>query len=497
MLLSISPDSISMPDDFHSQDLARELDEALFGVAEVQAELHYEDAKTALQDLVSRLDLTPTERQGLETELSGLETTIEKLESATVQIAVFGMVGRGKSSLLNAIVGQPIFKTGPLHGVTQASQTVQWRLSREAVGGSGDEIWQASFPSLGNSRIELIDTPGLDEVDGQRRGHLARQVAQQADLVLFVVAGDITQVEYDGLLQVRDAGKPLLLVFNQIDRYPDADRQAIYEQIRDRRVREILDPERIVMAAAAPRTARATQHPDGSLGVALVPGAPQVDDLKLKILDILHREGKSLIALNSLLYADDVNQKTIARKLEIRDRSADRIIWQATVAKAVAIALNPIAAADLVGAAVVDVILIVTLSKLYGLPVTRTGAIELLQKIALGMGSIGASEWLANLGLSSLKGLLGLATPVTGGLALGGYLSVALSQASLAGIATYSIGQVAKTYLANGASWGDDSPKAAIARILASIDETSILDRLKDELQAKISRERSGETRSD
>ncbi|RMG14306.1 MAG: DUF697 domain-containing protein [Cyanobacteria bacterium J055] len=485
-----------MPDSHH-QDIARDLDEALFGVAEMQAELHYEGAKTALRDLVSRLDLTPTEREGLETELSGLETAIEKLESATVQIAVFGMVGRGKSSLLNAIVGQPIFKTGPLHGVTQDSQTVQWRVSREAVGGSSDEIWQASFPSLGNSRIELIDTPGLDEVDGQRRAKLARQVAQQADLVLFVVAGDITQVEYDGLLQVRDAGKPLLLVFNQIDRYPDADRQAIYEQIRDRRVREILDPDRIVMAAAAPCVPKATRRPDGSLEVELVPGTPQVDDLKLKILEILHREGKSLIALNSLLYADDVNQKTIARKLEIRDRSANRLIWQATVAKAVAIALNPIAAADLVGAAVVDVILIVTLSKLYGLPVTRIGAIELLQKIALGMGGIGASEWLVNLGLSSLKGVLGLATPVTGGLALGGYLSVALSQASLAGVATYGIGQVAKTYLANGASWGDESPKAAIARILASIDETSILDRLKDELQAKISRERRGEIRSD
>lgn len=469
----------------HDQNLARELDEALFGVADLQAELNYARARTALQDLISHLDLTPTEREGLETEIGGLETMLEKLESATVQIAVFGMVGRGKSSLLNAIVGQPIFQTGPLHGVTQDSQSVQWRLSRESV--TGGEVWQASFSGAGNSRIELIDTPGLDEVDGQRRTQLAHQVAKQADLVLFVVAGDITQVEYDGLLQVRDAGKPLLLVFNKIDRYPEADRQAIYEQIRDRRVREILTSDRIVMAAASPLVAKASRRPDGSMGVELVPGQPQVEELKLKILEILHREGKSLVALNSLLYADEVNQKTIARKMEIRDRSADRVIWQATIAKAIAIAVNPIAAADLLGAAIVDVILIITLSKLYGLPVTRIGAIELLQKIALGMGGIGASEWLANLGLSSLKGLFGLATPLTGGLALGGYISVALTQGSLAGIATYGIGQVIKTYLANGASWGDESPKAAIARILSSIDETSILDRIKDELQAKLS----------
>jgi GTPase len=481
----------------HDQDLARELDEALFGFADLQAELNYARARTALQDLVSHLDLTPTEREGLETEIGGLETMLEKLESATVQIAVFGMVGRGKSSLLNAIVGQPLFQTGPLHGVTQDSQSAQWQLSRESVTSGGGEVWQASFSGIGNSRIELIDTPGLDEVDGQHRTQLAHQVAKQADLVLFVVAGDITQVEYDGLLQVRDAGKPLLLVFNKIDRYPEADRQAIYEQIRDRRVRQILTHDRIVMAAASPLVAKATRRPDGSMGVELVPSQPQVEELKLKILEILHREGKSLVALNSLLYADEVNQKTIARKMEIRGCSADRVIWQASLAKAIAIAVNPIAAADILGAAIVDVILIITLSKLYGMPVTRTGAIELLQKIALGMGGIGASEWLANLGLSSLKGLFGLATPLTGGLALGGYISVALTQGSLAGVATYSIGQVTKTYLANGASWGDESPKAAIDRILSSIDETSILDRIKDELQAKLSLEGRKGTRSD
>lgn len=481
----------------HPQDLARELDEALFGVAQMQAELNYSGARTALQALISQLDLTPTERQGLETEIGGLETMLEKLESATVGIAVFGMVGRGKSSLLNALVGQPLFQTGPLHGVTQDSQSVQWRLSQESVAGGETQVWQASFSGVGNSRIELIDTPGLDEVDGQLRTQLAHQVAKQADLVLFVVSGDMTQVEYDGLVQVRDAGKPLLLVFNKIDRYPHADRQAIYEQIRDRRVRQILTSDRIVMAAASPLVAKAVQRPDGSRGIELVPAVPQVEDLKLKILEILHREGKSLIALNSLLYADDVHQKTIARKLEIRNRSAERVIWQATVAKAIAIAVNPIAAADILGAAIVDVILIVTLSKVYGLPITRTGAIELLQKIALSMGGIGASEWLANLGLSSLKGLLGLATPMTGGLAFGGYLSVALTQGSLAGVTTYSIGQVAKTYLANGASWGDESPKAAISRILLSIDQTSILDRIKDELQAKLSGEQVGHKTED
>ena len=117
---------------------------------------------------------------------------------------------------------------------------------------------------------------------------------------------------------------------------------------------------------------------------------------------------------------------------------------------------------------------------------TQRGALELLQKIALSMGGIGASELIANLGLSSLKGVLGLTAPATAGATLAPYLSVAIAQASVAGVSSYGIGQVTKTYLANGASWGADSPKAVVRRILLSLDETSILNRIKEELWTKL-----------
>jgi hypothetical protein len=117
---------------------------------------------------------------------------------------------------------------------------------------------------------------------------------------------------------------------------------------------------------------------------------------------------------------------------------------------------------------------------------TQKGAIDLLQKIAISMGGITASELVANLGLSSLKGLLGVTAPMTGGATLIPYLSVAMTQAAVAGVSSYGIGQVTKTYLANGASWGDEAPKAVVKRILASLDETSILNRIKAELQTKL-----------
>lgn len=461
-----------------------DFDNAIASVGEIQAELNYQQAKETLHKLVTKLDLTSQERRGLEAEIQQLETMLGNLERRVLQIAAFGMVGRGKSSLLNSLVGEPVFVTGPLHGVTRTASRVAWSVSEESV--NGDRYHKATLTGAGASQIELIDTPGLDEVDGETRAELATQIAAQADLILFVVAGDITQVEHTALSQLRSAGKPILLVFNKIDQYPQADRMAIYHKIRDERVRELLSPDEIVMAAAYPLVKTAVQRADGTRGVQLRASTPQVEDLKLKILEIMYREGKALVALNSMLYADQINEQLVQRKLEIRDRSANQLIWRAVMTKATAIALNPLTVVDLMSGAVIDIALILSLSKFYDIPMTQTGAAGLLQKIALSMGGISVSELLANLGLSSLKSLLGLSATATGGLALGPYVSVALTQAGVAGVSSYGIGQVTKTYLANGATWGPEGPKAVVQNILASLDEASIINRIKDELRSKL-----------
>lgn len=79
-----------------------------------------------------------------------------------------------------------------------------------------------------------------------------------------------------------------------------------------------------------------------------------------------------------------------------------------------------------------------------------------------------------------------MAVPATGGLSLAPYVSVAIAQAGVAGVVTYTIGQICKQYLANGASWGQDGPKTAIKTILNSLDEASILHRVKSELEERL-----------
>ena len=187
-------------------------------------------------------------------DLQSLKAALEKLEQKVIKIAAFGLVSRGKSAVLNALIGEKLLDTGPLHGVTQWPKSIRWQ------------------PPSGKIQVEFIDTPGLDEISGQVRETMARDIAQQSDLLLFVVAGDITRTEYQALCELRQSQKPLLLVFNKIDLYPDVELQEICQKLQqlgteshDSTLKQLLSPEEIAMVAAEPQAVPVRlEYPDGS-----------------------------------------------------------------------------------------------------------------------------------------------------------------------------------------------------------------------------------------
>jgi ribosome biogenesis GTPase A len=84
---------------------------------------------------------------------------------------------RGKSSILNALVGQEILTTGPLHGVTRTIKGVNWQLSSDDTFPNLERL-TLNLVQVVSAQVQLLDTPGIDEVDGQTREILACQVAQ-------------------------------------------------------------------------------------------------------------------------------------------------------------------------------------------------------------------------------------------------------------------------------------------------------------------------------
>jgi GTPase len=453
------------------------LDDAL-GQLDHQEDL-VERARESLEQTLAGLKLTLQEEQALAGELRQLRELAQKLDQNSVEIAAFGMVSRGKSSVLNALLGQDAFQTGSTHGTTVTSASRPW----ESVTLSGTTAEAA--------KLVLVDTPGIDEVGGEVREALARDVARHADLLLFVISSDMQRREFEALSDLREAQKPIILVFNQIDRFPDADRDQILAKIKDERVRHLIRPADVVMTAARPDAFKVKiQRPDGSSSVVWERPAPVIEPLKTRILEVLEHEGKALVALNTLLYAGDLHEEIVAHKVRIRDEAANRLIWNFALAKGAAVALNPIPVADMAGGLAVDVGMIVALSKVYGIPLTRRTAASLVKDIVKTLGALGAIEVAGRLLVSAAKFLLAGTTVASGGLAAPltalGYGAIGLVQGVTASWTSYILGRAAKVYLQQGCQWGNLGIKTVIAQILAQAKADSVMERLRDDLKKKI-----------
>ncbi|MGA0200103.1 MAG: GTPase, partial [Prochlorotrichaceae cyanobacterium] len=106
-------------------------------------------------------------------------------------------------------------------------------------------------------RLGLGDTPGLDEVAGQDRQTMTEAIVAEADLLIFVVNATLTELEVASL-QTLIAEKPLLLVLNKIDLYPEAEQGAILAALQQQ-LMEILSSNAILPSKLPPLIAVAAE----------------------------------------------------------------------------------------------------------------------------------------------------------------------------------------------------------------------------------------------
>jgi small GTP-binding protein len=424
---------------------------------EADGDTHLELARESLRDLLNDERVPEEVRASLADDYQQVQSMLDKLEHGHIHIAVFGRVSVGKSALVNALLGEQRFSTSPLHGETRNIQSGQWNEFRD-----------------GN--VYLIDTPGINEIEGEAREHLAREVAGRADLVLFVADGDLTEVELAALRGLADLRRPLILVLNKVDRYSVEERAHLLEALRTHSA-EIIPAGNLVTSAAQPASQWVIRvDADGRETEQQRQPPPDVADLKARLWQVLEQEGKTLAALNASLFAGDLSEQVAERVLIARRTLGDRVIRTWCIAKGVAVALNPIPVADLMAAAAVDVSMVIHLSRSYGLPLTRNEAGSLVKTIAAQMLLLMGTVWAVHLAASALKlGTGGLSAIVTGS-----------AQGAVAYYSTYIVGRAAERYLANGKSWGEAGPKLAVSEILESLDRESIIDQAKADIRSRL-----------
>ncbi|PRQ05949.1 dynamin family protein [Enhygromyxa salina] len=195
------------------------------------------------------------------------DDTKRRLDDGRVRVVVLGEIKHGKSTLINALLGDNLLPVGvvPTTGAVVAIR-VDPELTRTgtflvAANGERSELERERFELLARGKdhdqagrtpellvdpdrlpatLELIDTPGFNDID-RFRAAVSRSELPRADVLVLVL--DATQVlsrSELGLIRdattavggLDDSGARCMLVINRIDLVPEDERGRIVEHIR-------------------------------------------------------------------------------------------------------------------------------------------------------------------------------------------------------------------------------------------------------------------------
>jgi uncharacterized protein len=216
-----------------------------------------------------------------------VEDLEHKIKTRRLEIAAFGAISSGKSSLLNALLGEDRFATDPRGGTTLGAAEVPLKMEGQEQG-----------------RLILRDTPGLGEVLGDRRAAAAAEHAKGADLVLFVVSSALRDFEFEALKALRAMEKRVLICLNKEDWYTPEDFDTVLRQLREQlqSLPMPLDPADVIPVRARPSIQRRIRIlPDGAEHEDVMEQPPDISVLEKRLREIVQRDGRDLLLANLLL----------------------------------------------------------------------------------------------------------------------------------------------------------------------------------------------------
>ncbi len=370
-----------------------------------------------IQDEVARQELLTRSRE------------IEhSLAQGNLQVVVFGTGSAGKTSLVNALIGRVVGQVGAPMGTTEVGETYVLELKGM------------------NREIVITDTPGILEVGvaGTEREKLARQLATEADLLLFVLDNDLRQSEYDPLKTLAEIGKRSLVILNKSDLYLDGDRELILARLRER-VRGIISPSDVIAVSANPQSVRVED------GTTLTPD-PDIMPLIRRMVAVLRAEGEDLLADNILLQSQRLADK--ARELidAQRRRQADKIVDRFQWIGAGVVAATPLPVVDMLAAAAINAQMVVEIGRIYGCEINLERGRELALSLA---------KTLTGLGI--VKGTITLVTTALQ-LSIGGIIVGRAIQAVTAAYLTRIAGKSFIEYFRQDQDWGDGGITEVVQR---------------------------------
>jgi len=284
-------------------------------------QLKIKDNYLLLKKWWETIDLTNYEKSFLNREIISFNQQLLRLKEKKIRIGAYGKSGVGKSSVLNSLLKEDIFKTDIINGTTREIQAEEWNIKDKTL-----------------NSVELLDSPGFDFCDIKFPDKVYSSI-YHSDLILFIISGDLNRNELSEISSFIQDGKKIILILNKIDLFKKNELKEIIENIQLKLPKDLNIP--III-----------NHKN---------------NLENYIKKIITQHGEIFLTLNSLQLADKLFLKIKEQRLKKRQKLAQSTIGKFSTIKASAVALNPFIFFDVACSFALDTALISELSKIYGL----------------------------------------------------------------------------------------------------------------------------------
>jgi small GTP-binding protein len=240
------------------------------------------------QELLERL-ATALERFGSDVAGEDLRRFQEARQqlSGLFLLVVAGEFNSGKSSFINALLGERVLP----EGVTPTTDRINVLRHGPQVSEQLREAYllERTHPADVLREINIVDTPGTNAII-RRHEELTRDFVPRSDLVLFVTSADrpFTESERAFLEQIREWGKKIVFIVNKIDilTRPE-ERDEVVRYVRENATALLSETPQIFAVSARQALEARNGGKEGTDGPALweKSGFGAVEDYLLNTLD--------------------------------------------------------------------------------------------------------------------------------------------------------------------------------------------------------------------
>lgn len=189
--------------------------------------------------------------------------------------------------------------------------------------------------------------------------------ALAADLVLYLINGDLSDSEWQILQQFDRMHQRVILLLNKQDRLPAETREEILLSLKQR-LKETIPAHHILAIAAAPEPLKVRQHQsNGEIKEWTEPQTVVIDPLDNHLQQIIRQEKSELVLGTIWRQALELAKETKQLLNQSRRKKALPVIEQYQWIAATATFANPLAALDLVLVAATNAQMLVDLGAIY------------------------------------------------------------------------------------------------------------------------------------